>query len=212
MKNIYFFTFLILFLHLTSKISAQSEKQADAVVDKLLNTMEREAFSADFMLEIKDKSMPQTITGNFTMKGHKFKLQSDEFVVFFDGKTQWVYMEEAEEVSIFEPDEKEINEINPMAMLADFKAESTVRYATKTSTNNVYYVEMVSKNLRSDIEKVELGLNKSNDNIVHINQYSRNGGTMSLHLENLKRGITASDNVFVFDRSKYPNVEINDLR
>ena len=213
MKKIYFFTVSILLL-LTSEISAQNTKQADAVVDKLLQTMERDAFSADFTLEIKDKSMPQsqTATGHLTMKGQKFSLQSDDVSVFFDGKTQWIYMPNADEVSITEPDEKEINDINPIAVLRDFKTESTVRYINKTSSNGVYCIEMVSKDLKSDVEKVELGLNKANDNIVYINQFNRNGGTMSLRLDNLKKGIITSDKMFVFDKSKYPNVEINDLR
>ena len=214
MKKIYFLIFSILFL-ITSEISAQNAKQtADVAVDKLLQTMEREAFSADFMLEITDKSMsqPQIATGHLTIKGRKFSLQSDEISVFFDGKTQWVYMPDVDEVSISEPDEKEISDTNPVAMLANFKAESVVRYTNKTSSKDTYYIEMVSKNLKSDIEKVELGLNKSNDNIVSINQHNRNGSTMSLRLNNLKKGIVTSDKMFAFDKSKYPNVEINDLR
>ena len=214
MKKRILFLAIATFAILASNVSAQSEKQAGVVVDKLLQTMKSEAFSANFTLEIKDKSMPQpqTIKGSLVMKGRKFSLQSDEFVVFFDGKTQWIYMPDANEVSIAEPDEVEINEINPMAILAGFKAESNVRYAEKTSSKDIYYIEMISKNLKSDVEKVELGLNKSNDNIVSIKQYNRNGGAMSLQLDNLKRGIVTSDNMFIFNKSKYPNVEINDLR
>ena len=213
MKNTYFLIILITLL-LTNNVFAQSEKQAGVAVDKLLQTMEREAFSADFALEITDKSMPQpqTVRGHFMMKGRKFSLMSDEITVYFDGKTQWIYMSNVDEVSITEPDGKEINEINPIAMLAGFKAESTVRYTNKPASIGVYCIEIVSKNLKSDVEKVELGLSKSNDNIVYINQYSRNGGIMSLRLDNLKKGIAISDNMFVFDKSKYPSTEINDLR
>ena len=213
MKKICFFIFSMVFL-LLSEVSAQGDKQAEAVVDKLLQLMKIDAVSADFVLTINDKSLPQpqVLKGDFTLKGNKLRMETEEIAVFFDGKTQWLYMAQNEEVSITEPDEQEITDINPMAILHNFRAKSSVRFAEKAPSDANYYIDITPKNTKEDIEKIELALNKNNNSVVYIKQKNKNGGTMSLQLKNFKSGVKVPDNVFVFDKSKYPNAEINDLR
>jgi len=68
----------------------------------------------------------------------------DEMKAWFDGKTQWAYMAQNNEVSITEPSEKELAETNPMAILSGYKTKTVIRFSKTKSTNN-YVVEMIPK-------------------------------------------------------------------
>jgi len=50
-------------------------------------------------------------------------MEMDEMQAWFDGKTQWAYMAQNNEVSITEPTEKELAETNPMAILSGYKTK-----------------------------------------------------------------------------------------
>ncbi len=212
-KNIYTIVVVLAFCF-SNAVLAQNNKQAEAIVDKLLTTVKNEAVDADFQLTIAEKSLPkpQVLKGKFTLKGNKFCMETDGIAVFFNGKTQWVYMEDNEEVMLTEPSPSELGDINQMAILSNFRTGSIIRFVAKAPADGNHHIEMIPTAVNSDIAKIELALNKTSENVVYINQTNKNGSSMKLQLSNFRKGVKVSDRIFVFDKSKYPNVEINDLR
>ncbi len=198
-----------------SIFSIQAQKSADAqkLISNLLATAKTTAIKTNFSLIISEKNPvnSQSGSGTFVIKANKFALEMDEMKVWFDGKTQWSYLIANKEVSITEPTEKELGETNPMAILSDYKNKCNIRFSKTKSTQN-YIIEMTPKIKNKDFTKVEVGINKTTENLASIKVINVNGSSTLLSLSNYQKGIKVTDETFAFDKSKFKGVVVNDLR
>jgi outer membrane lipoprotein-sorting protein len=207
--------YILGFLLLTFNISsAQSNATAEQIIGSILSDVKVNAIKTNFKLAISDKSNPQgqVSNGTFTLKGNKFVLEMDEMKVYFDGKTQWSYIAQNNEVSITEPSEKELSETNPMAILSSFKTKSSIRFSSKNKSAENQYIEMIPKNKLQDITKIEVLVNKNSSSLISIKLINKNGSVTQLSLSNYQKGVKVADNNFIFVASKFKEVLINDLR
>ena len=203
---------LILLLLPLNIISAQKSPDAEQILTNLLNTAKSGAIRTNFKLATNDPKNPQFATGIFTLKGARFTLEMDGMRVWFDGRTQWAYNEQNNEVSVTNPTEKELSETNPMAILSGFKSKCTINFSTKVKSSQNYCIEMIPKVKSKDIVKIEVQLNKTNENLVSIKLTDKNGISTILTLNNFQKGIKVLDNIFVFNETKFKGVTVNDLR
>lgn len=187
---------------------------AEKVLNDLLTTAKSSAIRTNFKLSttIKADPQPHTTTGTFTLKGNKFVLDMPQMKVWFNGKTQWAFSSQTNEVSITEPTEKEIAETNPMAIIGSFKDQSNIKFASKGNSGSNYVIEMASKNKKVQISKIEVTVNKSSGNLISLKSYYVNGSISVLILNNFEKGINVAETVFNFNQAKYKGVSINDLR
>ncbi len=194
-------------------LNAQNNKQAEQIISDVLLSAKNSAIKTDFKLVISDKSNPkgQTTTGTFTLKGSKFVLDMNEMKAWFNGKTQWSYVPQNNEVSITEPTDKELSETNPMAILSGYQSKCIIRFSAIKSAQ-FYCIDMIPKVKNTEISKIEVQVNKTNKNLFSIKSINKNGGSTLLTLSNFQKGINVSDNFFIFNASKYKGVTENDLR
>lgn len=203
---------LILIISILSATS-QNNTDAEKVINNLLASVKTSAIRTNFNLKITEKNAlnSQSNSGTFTLKGDKFVLEMDEAKAWFDGKTQWAYMVQSNEVSITEPTTQEIAAINPMAILSGYKAKSVVRFSKKKSAQN-HIIEMSPKQKNNDFTLIVVQINKSNQQLVSISLTDKNGIHTMLSLTNYHKGIKVTDELFQFNKNKYKEVIINDLR
>jgi chaperone LolA len=190
-------------------------KPADKLLDELLSSIEKSAVESDFTLKIKEAATGETyeVAGNFLIKGDKFVLKTTEMDVFFDGKTQWVYSPQIDEVSITEPTKEELKETNPLAMLFAYKSKCTVKFSAKKAPDNVsQYIELHPKKSDDNLKSIELLMDKNSKALRSVSIVEKNGNTIFFNLKNYKQKTTVADSAFKFDKNKYPGVEFNDLR
>lgn len=213
MKRFLFFTLLLCLSGVI--LSAQNNsKQAESLVDKFLLMLKNNAVEADFQLTISEKASGQqeSMRGKFSLKADKFRMETEDFVVCFNGKTQWLYMIDNAEITITEPNESEQADINPMAILDSFRKESKIRFAPNPPADGNYHIELIPRDTRSEIARIQLLLNKTTENLVYINQVNKKGGSMKLQLKNFRKNRNLADRYFDFDSKQYPEAQINDLR
>jgi len=213
MKNKLIFSFALI-LFTVQGICAQNNVQAEKVITDVLSQAKTNAIRTNFKLTISDKKDPQPMvsTGIFTLKGNKFVLEMDAMKAWYDGKTQWAYVSQSNEVSITEPTVKELSETNPMAILSGYKSKCLIRFSTKVKSAQNYCIEMIPKIKNNDILKIDVQINKSNGNLILIKLQNKNGSSTLLTLSNFQKGINAPDNIFIFNSSKFKGVSVNDLR
>ncbi len=210
-KKLGFFFLILLFFQFTS---GQNQPKADQILSDLLNSIKTSAIKTSFKLIIteKDNPHPQSTEGVFTLKGNKFFLEMDAMKVWFDGKTQWSYVHQNNEVSITEPSEKELTGTNPMAILSGFKSKCIIRFSTKIKSEQNHCIELIPKVKNNEFTKIEVQMNKTTGNLFSIRIESKKGNTTSLILTNFQKGIVVPENLFTFNQNKYKGISINDLR
>lgn len=194
-------------------VLAQNNADAEKIINNLLISLKSNAIQTNFTLKVSEKNAvnSQSNSGTFTLKGDKFTLEMNDTKAWFDGKTQWAYMMESNEVSITEPTSDELAAINPMAILAGYKAKSIVKFSKKNSAQN-HIIELTPKTKSNDFALIEVQIAKANQNLVSILMTDKKGMITLLSLHNYQKGIKVSDDVFTFNKSKFKNVFVNDLR
>lgn len=204
---------IILFIISISGLTAQNNADAEKVIDQLISSVKTNAIRTNFKLVVNEKNAvnSQSVTGTFTLKGSKFILDMGNAKVWFDGKTQWSYMSDDNEVSVTEPSQEELATTNPMAVIAGFKQKSVTKFAKTQSVQN-HIIELIPSQTKADFKKVEVQVNKSNGNLVSLKLTDKKGVISSLILTNYQKAGNVSDKSFTFDKSAFKGVTVNDLR
>lgn len=194
-------------------LNAQQTSDAESIIKDLIGTFSNNAVKGVFTLSTNGNNsvISQTNKGTFVLKGNKFVIEMEGVKVWFDGKTQWTYVTESNEVSINEPDQSELIQTNPIALLSDFKSKSKVQFSKQKSSSN-YIVELIPKLKNKDFNKVEVQTSKTNGNLVSVTIHNNDKSQIKLSISNIQKGIKFSETLFAFDKSSYRGVTINDMR
>ena len=156
----------------------------------------------------------ESFEGTIQMKGDKFTLVTPEALTWFNGTTQWTYVERNDEVNVTNPTGEELQFTNPALLLNSYKKGFTAAYkgeSTAPNGNAAYDVELTPKK-KGDIVKVELQIEKYSNFPARITVSSKNGVSSTIQISQLKTGINQPDRFFVFNEGDYPDVEVIDLR
>lgn len=193
--------FTYFFALLTS--NAQDNRIAEKILDKVSVFLSNpEGVRIDFT---------GSENGYLIMKGEKFYLNNQSIQSWYDGKTQWSYLTDNEEVNISSPTKEEIQAISPYHLLKRYKSDYTYIYIgqSKRKGKLVHEINLTSK---SDIIN-DIKLIISDDNKPVAILFYRNNKLMSeVNITSLQTDSKIDDKLFRFDKTKYPQVEIIDLR
>ena len=198
----------------TFSLFAQSNRQAERIIADFINSVEQHAVRAEFemiFLDINNRAT-QTQHGIFRMRQDKFSFITDDFHVFFDGKTQWTYFDAVGEVSITEPSIDELAEINPILVLRAFQNKSTIRFSIGDSSSENHSIEIIP-NVPADFNRITVQINRATGNLRSIHLIGNQGFSIQVSFRTFQRGLNIPDSYFVFDINNYDDdVFINDLR
>ena len=180
-----------------------AERRVKAAVAELKRSAYEGRFTLLYYNAANDATDKQS--GEITLKGNKFRITLAGNETKFDGKIQWMFVSEFNEVSITEPTAEELKEISPLAMIEYYVSKDRISEG-EDGEINFYPTEPKE----SEYFRVELRINKSNlpSKLVI---YQKNGDKITLVWDSLNK-TKVDDSYFYFDTTKYPNVEVNDLR
>lgn len=159
-------------------------------------------------------SKGESFEGTIQMKGDKFTLETPDAQTWFNGTTQWTYVERNDEVNVTTPTGEELQFTNPALLLSMYKKGFTAAFKGESTASNgkaAYDVELTPKK-KGDIVKVELQIEKFSNFPARITVTSKNGMSSTIQIRQLKTGLNQPDSFFVFKEGEYPDVEIIDLR
>ena len=213
---------ILFIISVISLFSTQAFAQKDAKAREILDLSSQKytevgALTASFTMNIKDEKTKTTYSfdGTIQMKGNKFFLSTPDADSWFDGKTQWVYDKDGEEINITEPSEEEVQMINPSVIFDLYKKGSNYRFVGEKrdiKQRNVYEIELTPNNKKGDIQRIILQINKEDYMPVTFTIFYKKNLQNIIYINSYKTKQTLPDSNFVFDKKKYPDVEIIDLR
>lgn len=201
MNRIYTLFFLLM---LTLFLSAQQDTKAKNILDK---TVEKYNQSKGISVIFGGSQ-----SGKLLLKGEKFQLTTQDVTTWFDGQTQWSYLKQNEEVNISTPTPEELRAINPYAWLSLYKQGFNYRYSgVKTREGKQGHEIVLTPQTKQDIQSITL-LIGSDYEPIYIGILPTEGQMQEFIVHNYRTQLNLNDNAFRFDKSKYPNAEIIDMR
>lgn len=146
--------------------------------------------------------------------GDKFKINSNEMAVWYDGTTQWTYIADNKEVSITEPTPDELAEINPLLILGTLRQHYSASHV-KARGNDIQTLEL-QPNANVDgqlpISKIVIDYNKKDYSPQKITVEFSAGNQLEIQIKSITKGINYPHSTFVFNEKLLPKAEIIDLR
>ena len=185
-------------------LGAQTDRKAEEVLDKALSELSKTSgIRADFA---------GTEQGFLLLKGEKFYLNSDGIQSWYDGKTQWSYVADTEEVNISHPTQEELQAINPYLILMRYKTDFDYNYKGTQTRNGVKGHEIVLTPKHSgNREVIRVFISHSHQPLAI--KVEQDGRTMSeINVIKYQTNQKLEDGMFRFNKSLYPNAEIIDMR
>ena len=185
-------------------ISAQTDAKAAEVLDKVLEDLsDSNGIRADF---------EGSETGFLLLKGEKFYLNNGNVQSWYDGKTQWSYVADTEEVNISHPTLEELQGINPYLILMRYKTDFNYTYKGSQTRNGVKGHEIVLTPKHSEqSEVIRVFISKTYHPLAM--KMEQNGQTLSeINVTSYRTDLKLEDGMFKFNRSLFPNAEIIDMR
>lgn len=162
----------------------------------------------------KDSKTLSTSQGDFAIKGNKYHTSYNGQTFYCNGTSIWNYQKSTNEVSIYEYDpEDDDNMMNPQRLLKNWDKHFRAKYIRDETINGqpTMLIDLTPKTAQS-YYRIRLYANKGNNQIIRIAMYDKDGTIYTYYIEQFKTNVTLSDSYFVFDKTKYPNVEVNDMR
>lgn len=192
-------------------------QNATSILDKAADAYEKSnGISADFTLNTRSdvQKVSESFEGTINMKGDMFTLVTPDMTTWFDGTTQWTYVERNGEVNVSTPAGDELQFTNPALLLRTYKKGFTPKLigeSTAPSGKAAYDIELLPKK-KGDILKVALQIEKYSNFPASIKVEAKNGISSVIRISGLKTGVNQPDDFFVFKEGDYPDVEVIDLR
>jgi len=195
----------ICFLIAATLISAATFAQtAKSVLDKAAaNITVKSGVQAKFKMT---GSMGNT-SGTIAIKGRKFHATTPQAIVWFDGKTQWTYMKNNDEVNVTTPTESQLQAINPYNFINLYKNGYD---ATLNSSGKDYVVHLTASTKDKKIRELFITVNKSSNTPTQVKLLQGTKWTI-FDISDLKKQ-SVTDSQFRFNAKDFPQAEIIDLR
>ncbi|HEY1112700.1 MAG TPA: outer membrane lipoprotein carrier protein LolA [Chitinophagaceae bacterium] len=213
--------FFTLFLAASTALLATAQTKSDPEAKKVLDAVSAKfrtykAPQATFTYTVENAQGKALSTqkGTVTMKGSKYRVAIPGMDIYSDGRTNWNYDKNANEVTIKEVDGAG-GELTPQKLFTNFydrdflyKLNGDKKIAGKT----VQEIELTPMNKNRPFHKVYLLVDKATRTLYSARILEKNGNRYSYTINSFKPTVAVTDAQFVFNKAKYPGVEVVDLR
>lgn len=206
---------LSLALILTSTAFAQKDKRAQSILDAMSKKYKAlKSYQASFTYASAGAGDKDSYKGDLTVKDNKFRLQLGGQEVFTDGKTMSTYIKESNEVNVQDYDANANGELNPTQIYTIYKRGFDYRFLKeqKQGGRTLEVIELTPNRPKSPIATVQISVDKADKSVRSWQIVNKDGKRTSYTITKFTPNVNVPDSYFVFDKSKYPGVEVVDLR
>ena len=107
-------------------------QNATSILDKAASAYEdSNGLTAYFTMQTRSdvQKVSESFDGTIDIKGDKFVLKTPDMITWFDGTTQWSFVERNEEVNVSTPTGEELQATNPALLFRSYEKGSYIHYA-----------------------------------------------------------------------------------
>ncbi|MXV52560.1 outer membrane lipoprotein carrier protein LolA [Pedobacter sp. HMF7647] len=213
-----FSTVALLISVFAAQLQAQTDTKAKAILDQVAKKYSTTNISKSgftYTIEDPDTKAKQVQSGTLYVKArtNKFKLVLKDQEMISDGKTQWTYLKEEKEVQV-NNSPADNSQFNPAQLFNMYQKGYKYVYPGDSKVNGKIcnVIELAPLDTKGSVFKIRLSIDKATKSLVNALIFDRNGNRYTYAITSFVPGIKVSESIFTFDKSKYPGVEVVDLR
>lgn len=211
----------LLFVAVLGNAQNCATKNTDAAAKKVLDAVSAKfktfkTVSGKFTLK-SENAAGKTLSsksGQVYLKGNKYRVSITGQEIFCDGTTTWTYDKAANEVTVTKTD-MSATSITPQKMFTNFYDKDFLYKLNGEKSEGgkvLQEIEMTPCDKNKPYHKVYVYVDKAGNTIVKTKVLEKSNNKYTCAVSSLTPNAAVSDAMFTFDKSKYPGVEVIDLR
>ncbi|MGY4537766.1 outer membrane lipoprotein-sorting protein [Mucilaginibacter sp. UYNi724] len=219
--------FIYIVLSTLSIATAFAQKDADAKV--ILNKLSKQyrtydGVKTDYSLAIDNQqaNVKETYTGTLIVRSKTNKYKVIAYAagtkkvmqdIISDGKNQWTYLKDANEVQLSTADNSEEG-FNPAKIFTMYEKGYKYIYTGQQKLAGKVYqiIDLTPEDSKKTFFKVRLMVDKVKNQLYSAQIFDKNGSKYTYTLRTFTPNYKVAETAFVFDKKAYPGVEVVDLR
>ncbi len=189
--------------------AAQNDPNAKKILDDISNKLKTyKGITANFSYTTKDRNnKPKgSINGTISIKDKQYYIKQDAAEIYSNGVNIWNY-DGSSEVTVSEVDNSDDKMLTPQKFLTNFY-DKDFTYKLVSSSGNYNEIVMIPTDKRKNFKQVTVFADKKKNLITKAKVLDKSDNTIEFTLSNINTNASLPDSRFVFNASKYPNVEI----
>ena len=208
----------LLFITLLSLNVSAQENKAKTILDKL-SAINKEYSSVKaeftFNMDNAEEDIHESSDGNIILKGNKYCLYLMDVYTYFDGKTIYQHLVDAEEVNIKEPDEEdEESGINPTQIFSLYETGFKFSYVEeqKTPAGTFHVIDLFPLDEERPFSRIRLHIDTKTLEMKSLVSIGKDGNNITIKINKFEPNVELKNSDFVFDQTANPDVEVVDMR
>ncbi|MEI6948337.1 outer membrane lipoprotein carrier protein LolA [Paraflavisolibacter sp. H34] len=216
MKKIYAL-FAVVCFGLMANAQTKSDPDAKKILDGVsakFRSFKSPQASFTYQIENAQGKVLATKKGTVSMRGNKYHVTMGGMEIYSDGRTSWSYDKSANEVTVNGVDASG-NAMTPQKLFTNFYDKDflyKLNGEKKVSGKTVQEIEMTPTDKSRPFHKVYVYVDKAAGTLSSAKFLEKSGNRYSYSISAMKPNAAITESEFVFDKKKYPGVEVVDLR
>lgn len=190
-----------------SSALAQTPSAADVAAKASSKLKGATGIKAVFRLDAGGNKMKGTLLSS----GRKFRILSDAYSAWFDGKTLFTLNPRTRETTVVTPTGEELREANPLLFMDGVSSAYSLAFASHQPAGK-YMLVLTPKKKNDPLKSVFITLNKSTFLPEVIVVTGSDGSVSTLTVSSINTGMKIGQGIFIYPASKYSGIKLVDLR
>lgn len=205
MKKIVFLFFALF------PLVAVAQGSAEALLEKAVAVIKSDAaVQMDYDYTVYDDDGVIVYSDNGTMKldNDRYSLVMENMKVWCDGKVQWSYMKDIDEVYITGADSEEAQNLSPLYIMEKYRESYSMALVDKGASAMVVLTSKESE----EVERLELVIDKETARLQSLFVYMPAQGKVEVFLNNYVAKCSFGRKEYECPVNAFPTAEIIDMR
>jgi outer membrane lipoprotein-sorting protein len=201
-----------------SVAQAQTDPKAKAILAEVSKKYRSyNTIKADFSFGVENKqnNLKQTEKGTLYAKSNskKYKVTMAERDLISDGKVQWTYLKNEEEVQVGDADNTE-DALNPANVFTIFEKGFKYIYNGEKKVGSKVYqmIDLAPLDTKKAYFKIRLSVDKAAKQLASVMIFDKNSSIYTYTITAFTPNAKVPESTFTFNPKSHPGVEIVDLR
>jgi len=198
---------------------AQQDQKAKEILEKVTkSTQGYSSISASFnyLMENKTEDIHEENKGHIILKGNQYYLSLPTLgmQMYNNGKTVWTYMKDANEVTVANAGDEMNEAMDPSKLFTIYNHGFNYKFVDEKTVDGepVYVIDLFPESKEIEYSKIRIQVEKKRMVIKRAEMIGKEGNNYIVEVNDLKTDVPTKESDFVFDKSKFKDVEVVDLR